>query len=647
MANPTSGNNRPSQPEDILLQRYPRGRSPGGAYAVKDLIVTNALPDIPGGQPSLMLLPTLYSQGVMCSIDQWTDNFPFPGTDPDQLQVYINDVPYGPRIPFSKPLSAHTWPYTFSIPEQDIGEHGEKRLSYEIFTGVGDDEKSGNTRVNIDRLDPNARVLPEAIIFPAWVGLTLTLEALAEHGDVLQLTVPALLDSQEGDRLMVFWGFPNPVAIFAGPVPKTNAPYVVTLTTAQIVAQGPGLKYIAYRYTDRAGNNTSWPPELAMVTVVTEPSPVNLTPPRIPAAPLDLNDAQLGKAEVFLDGYGNAAVGDDIQIDFNGQLITHTLKSLSWPQIVEIPWNVLRDAGGLTEVYEALVRYRVIRSGTPSDYSAMITADVDLTSAGGRPEDPGPVNPDLGLIEVESSQGLINIIGAGDKGNATARFDVYPGARAGHRIQIYWNGIPALTPPYTVTEADETAAQFEITILASVIALGGNGDGIPVWAGLNNGTNNNVIFTLETPVDVFAAELSDIVPIEYPDATPAGGGLFVLTCQEGVTDGIRTKILDPGNLRIGDQVILVWLLYGPDDFFSDIPTVEHTFDPVTVMGDHNVPGHPGELRTIPFPTFIEPVLKGRIESYYLIKKADGVTQGESDPTVVYLTRYKADGTICG
>ena len=612
-----------------------------------DLRVTNALPDIPGGQPTLMRLSTLYSQGVRCEIVQWTDNFPIPGSNPDELQVYINGAPYGPRIPFSKPLSAHTWPYTFSIPEQDIGEHGEKRLSYEIFVGVGSDERSGNTRVTIDRLDPNARVLPEAITFPAWVGDTLTLEGLAEHDDELELTVPGRLDPQEGDLLMVIWGFPNPVSIFNGSVPRTTAPHVITLTTAQIVAQGPGLKYIAYRYTDRAGINTSWPPELAMVTVVTEPFPDNLLPPRIPAAPLDLNDAQLGQAEVFIDGYDNAKVGDDIQIDFNGLIITHTLTSLTWPQRVQIPWDVLRDAGGLTAPYQADVRYRAVRAGSPSAYSATITVDVDLTSAGGTPDDPGPVNPNLDLIEVESSEGLINIIGPGDTGDAIARFDVYAGARAGHRIQIYWNGIPALMPPYTVTLADETAAQFQIPIPASVIALGRNGEGVPVWYALNNGNNNNVILSLETPVDVFAAELTDLAPIEYPDALPAGGGLFVLTCREGIINGIRMKILDPENLRTGDQVILEWVVYGPDDLNSTTITVEHRFDPVTVVGDHNIPGHPGELRTVPFPTFIQPVLKGRIESYYRIIKADGVTQGESDPTVVYLTRYNADGTTCG
>lgn len=637
----------PIQPTDVLLKRHPRGYSPGGAYAVDDLRVVNTLPDVPGGQPNLMRLATLYQQGIQCEIDSWTDTFPVPGSNPDNLQIYINGTPYGARIPFTKPLSAHTWPYTFSIPEQDIGEHGEKRLSYEVFVGVGADERSGNTRVTIDRLDPNARIIPEAIGLPGWVvdGL-ITLEGLAEHGNQLELTVPGRLDPQEGDMGMVFWGFPNPTPIFNTALTRTTAPFILTLTTAQIVAQGGGMKYLAYRYTDRAGNNTSWPPELTPVTVVTDPFPANLQPPHIPEAPLDLTDVQLGRAEVFIDGYDNAQVGDDIQIDFNGLVITYTLPSVSWPQRVPIPWDILRDAGGLDAPYQADVRYRVVRAGSASPYSTTVTVDVDLTSAGGIPEDPGPVNPNLDLIEIESSEGLINEIGPGDTDDATARFAVYPGARAGHRIQIFWKGIPALTPPYIVTSADESAAEFVITIQANVIAMGGNGENLPVWYELNNGVNDNTISSLETPVDVFANQLTDLEPIVFPDALPAGGGLFVLTCDQGVTNGIRTKILDPENLRTGDKVTLVWVVYGPDDLNSTIITVDHAFDPVTVTGDHNVPGHPGELRTVPFQAFIQPVTLGRIEAYYRVLKADGVTQGESDPTVVYLTRRRGDGTIC-
>ncbi|KTC62828.1 hypothetical protein AO262_28180 [Pseudomonas fluorescens ABAC62] len=613
--------------------------------------MTNALADVPDGQPNLMQVSTLYLQGVQCAIDIWLDNFPLPFGIPDELQLYINGVPYGSRISFSKPLASHTWPYTFSIPEQDIGEHGEKRLSYEVFLGTGGSEQSLNTRVTIDRLDPNARLLPEAVIFPDWVNGILTLEKLAAHGDQVEITIPGRIDPQAMDRYLFYWGFPTPTPLLNGILNRTHDALVIILTTAQILSQGPGIKYIGYRYIDRAGNNTSWPSELTLVTVVLEPAPVNLLPPRVPEAPLDLTDVQLNRAEVFIDGYDNARVGDDIQVRFEGPLagliITLTLTSVSFPQRVPIPWDVLRDAGGLDVPYIADVSYRIIRAGAASDYSDTIEVDVDLRSAGGNPADPGPVNPNLDLIEVESSQGLIDEIGPGDTGDATARFGVYAGALAGHRIQIYWKGIEALTPPYIVTAADLAAGQFELTIPASVIAAGGNGEDLPVWYELNNGLNTNVMTSLETPVDVFASQLINLAPIEFPDALPAGGGNFVLSCDQNVTSGIRTKILDPVNLRKDDQIILEWVVYGPNALDSTVVVVNNTFDPVVVVGDHSVPGHPGELFTVPFLVFIEPVVLGRIEARYRVIKADNVTRGESDDTIVYLTRLNAGGGVCG
>lgn len=630
---------------DAFSSYRPHGYSPSGPLVLSDLRVLNTLPNVPGGQVNLMSVRTLYQEGVRCALDMWVDTAPFPGSNPDELQIYINNVPYGERVEFRKPLSTLTWPYTFTITEGEIGEHGLKNLSYEVFTSAGGNDRPATpTPVTIDRLDPNARLISEAPILEDWVGPTLTVEDLAAHGNQLTVTIPGRLDPQVGDLIMVFWGYPTPNPIYNGAVPNNRDPFPVTLTAAQILDQGPGLKYITYRYNDRAGNVTSFPSELTQLMVSTQPSPSNLTPPRVPAAPLDLKDAQQGLAEVFLDGYTNALIGDDVQIEFNGQIILHTLTSPVWPQRVQIPWDVLR-AGGLDAPYSADVRYRVVRDGVPSVYSATITVDVDLTSAGGRPEDPGPVNPDLGLIEVESSQGLINIIGPGDTGDATARFDVYAGAMQGHRIQIYWDGMAALTPAYTVTPDDESATQFELPIPASVIATRGNGRK-DVWYELNNGVNNNVISSLATSVQVDAASVENLEPIRYLDAHPIGGGFFVLTCDQGVTSGIRTTILDTVNLRVGDVVTLHWVVYGPDDLTSDTVVVDHTFPPVTVLGNHNVPGYPGELFTVPFPVFIEPVIAGRIEAYYTVLKADGVTGGTADPTIVYLNRRRADSTIC-
>uniref|UniRef100_UPI001C11E8A9 hypothetical protein n=1 Tax=Vibrio cholerae TaxID=666 RepID=UPI001C11E8A9 len=63
--------------------------------------------------------------------------------------------------------------------------------------------------------------------------------------------------------------------------------------------------------------------------------------------------------------------------------------------------------------------------------------------------------------------------------------------------------------------------------------------------------------------------------------------------------------------------------------------------------DHSNPGHPGELFTVPYPVYIQPVLTGRIEATYHVLKADGVTEGNSDPTIVLMTRRNSDNSVCG
>jgi len=128
---------------------------------------------------------------------------------------------------------------------------------------------------------------------------------------------------------------------------------------------------------------------------------------------------------------------------------------------------------------------------------------------------------------------------------------------------------------------------------------------------------------------------------------PLGDGRFALTCAQGITGGIRTVIKDPANLRVGDQITLHWVIYGPDDFESMVITVDETFPSVTITHDHDTPGHPGELFTVPFPVYIQPVLVGRIEATYHVLKADGVTEGDSTATIVLMTRRQTDNTICG
>lgn len=629
-------------PDSPLLVRPPWARTPVGPLVLNDLRVMNALPSVPNGQPNLMDIRDLYADGVECEIDMWVEILPFEN---DELEIRINNVLYKNRIPFSKPLSAHSWPYRFSIPEDEIGEHGLKNLTYEVFPfGGRPDGPAAPTPVTIDRRDPSAGLRPGAVTLPAWAGQFVTLQDLDDHGGTMEIEVPRRLDPQVGDKLEIYTEFPSDAPLLTiENLPRTTAPAMVSLTKALLEASGGGLKQLNYVYTDRAGNPSRYPSFFQEFTLVTEDLPENLRDPECPEAPLDLLDAQLNRAEIWIREYDNALAGDRVLVEFNTLLLVGVV-NMVWPLRVPIPWDVLRD-GGLDAPYEADVFYNIDRGGVITGPSGTITVDVDLRSAGGRPEDPGPVNPDLDPVEVTSSGGLTNEIGSGDMGDATARFDVYTGATAGHLIQLWWKGLPCYNPPYVVTLADETATEFVLTVPAAVIKAAGNG-AIPTWYTLNNGVNNNVIDSVETTVAVSAFAVDNLLPISYPGALPLGDGRFALTCAQGITGGIRTVIKDPANLRVGDQITLHWVIYGPDDFESMVITVDETFPSVTITHDHDTPGHPGELFTVPFPVYIQPVLVGRIEATYHVLKADGVTEGDSTATIVLMTRRQTDNTIC-
>lgn len=629
-------------PDSPLLVRPPWARTPVGPLLLNDLRVLNAMPDVTDGQPNLMSIDELYANGVECQIDMWTQILPFGN---DELEIRVNNVLHGSRIPFSKPLSAHTWPYSFSIPEDGIGDHGLKNVTYQVFPAGGVvDGPAAPTPVTIDRRDPNAGLRPGSVTPAAWVGSMVTLQDLDANGGVMELTVPRRLDPQVGDKLEIYTTFPSDTPILTvDNLPRTTTPVLVQLTKAQLVSDGGGPKAINFVYTDRAGNQTTYPSSFLEFTLITQDLPDNLLDPECPEAPLDLLDSQLNRAEIWIRQYDNALVGDRVFIEFNSLLIVGDV-DLTWPLKVPIPWDVLRD-GGLNAPYTADVFYSVDRGGLIVGPSATITVDVDLTSAGGRPTDPGPINPDLDPVEITSSEGLINEIGPGDLGDATAQFDAYTGMVAGHLVQLWWKGIPCYDPPYEVTAADVTAGELVLSVPKEVIKQAGNGE-IPTWYTLNNGVNDNVIDSVETPVHVSAFAVDNLARINYPDALVFGSE-FALTCAQGIPNGIRTVIKDAANLRAGDKITLKWVIYGPDDFNSTDITVNHSFPSVDITHDHSNPGHPGELFTVPYPVYIQPVLTGRIEATYHVLKADGVTEGNSDPTIVLMTRRNSDNSICG
>ncbi|TFY96068.1 hypothetical protein DYL61_01180 [Pseudomonas nabeulensis] len=633
----------------VLTEPRSTRRAPrAGSLAAIDVL--NALPDVPGGQPGLMSIETLYLVGLRIEIPRWSPGGGGPFARYG-LEIRINNSLVGPREDLGPNLNAPelVWPRPYTFNQAQLGDHGLKNLTYEVFHGTTSDSSLRAAVVTVDRYDTHARIRPARATLPAWVvNGKVTVELLDVSTNLLTVTCSPRFDPQVGDRLSIFWHYtdPTPIATVTD-LPVNNSPVSVTLDKADILAMESGVYQLAYIYYDRAGNETTFPPYLTEITLTREPSPANLQPPVVPEAPLDREDAQLNRAYVRITGYDNVEIGQQIVVNFNGRMIYATVNNLTFPKDIPIPWADLAS-GGEDAPYTAMVFYAIIANGTASPTSSSISVPVDLTAPGLTPDPggPGPVNPNLGRLTITSAGGLTNEIGPGDTGNATATFAVYTGAVAGDRIQIYWKGIPALTPPYTVTVADETAPQFSIPVPASVIALGGDGVHDVLYS-LNNGTNNNFIDSLPTPVDVKPSPLVDLELLQYPDAqgTGADEDPFFINCDNGITSGIKTKIISPGKLKAGDQVTLVWVIYGPDDFYSSVVVLEHEFPPVTVTLDH-FSGHPGEIFTVPFATYISPVTQGRVEAYYKVLRPSGAP-GESEPSLLYVSRYLLGGGVCG
>lgn len=103
--------------------------------------------------------------------------------------------------------------------------------------------------------------------------------------------------------------------------------------------------------------------------------------------------------------------------------------------------------------------------------------------------------------------------------------------------------------PRTVTQADLDSGTFAVIITAAVIAAGGNELDKKVWYSLTNGVNANVDTSQSTLVDVFASELQNLTPPQFPKSVDAGGGLRSISCKQSVELGIDTSIVDRVNLN--------------------------------------------------------------------------------------------------
>lgn len=635
---------------DPLVNPVPRGLAPRAPRVLADIVVVNALPPEPGLPPNLMKTIVAQTEGLKLQVSEWDDAFPSPAFNPDEYQLYMNGIPYGNRIIRPKPLADLMWPLEIVVDPDSVSNHGDYRLTGEVFLGQGGNEQSGTTVVTVDTVGPVGTVKLEAMKLLGAVDGKVTRESMAANGNKLTFIVPGRLIPRPKDSLSIFRDITDSEPIVKlNDLPVNTLEQQVSVTADEAIALGEGDVHAFFIYSDYS-DNSSLQPKLTPITFVFTPQPGNLSDPAVPEAPLDLRDAQLKLAEVFIFGYDNFKSGQTILIKLGTEMFPYILTiepTATNPAKIEIPWGILSKVYGITAPGTADLSYQVVEGGVASAPSNAISVAADFSSAAGDPDDPGPIRDYLPKIMVESSEGLINEIGPGDNGDATARFNVYMGAAAGHKLQLYWGGIPIFITPHSVTQAEIDSGQFVFTIPATTIAAGGNEQDKPVWYSVTNGVNPNMDTSQATLVDVFASELTNLAPAQFPKSVGADSGVRSISCKQFVELGIDTRIKDAVNLKAGDTIRRFWTLYGEGLTSTNILVDAEILPAIVVTNDHSLPGHNGEEFIADFDTYVKPAILGRIEFYYTVLKADGVTKGEALPTILYLSRRNADNSICG
>lgn len=632
----------------IFASRKAKSYSPGKAPILMPAEITNALPNVAGGQNNLLHRDTLFAEGAKLEIPLWDNNAEIPMTF-DRMVVYINNVPRNPILLEGPIATRYTWPYELVIPENELGAAEVKSVRYEVtYATAGMDTSMTSSQFTVVRSDPNGGVAPAAIMLPTWVtsnNNTVSKEGLAANGDMLTMAFTPPIDRNIGDTYDFYLSFFDTAPFKSGPV-SISGPVTVAVTAAELEARGAGDYYLTFTYTNRAGFPS---PKAILVPVRVSllPAPGPLQDPLVSADPLTRKEKYENNANIIIRSFTNARVGDKLQILFNTRLIEYPLTDTVFDKVVEIPWEVLRF-GGLDAPYIADVKYRAVRDDVPTPYSATVSAEVDLTAAGGDPDNPGPVNDKLAHIQLNSSEGEVNEIVHPDNvgEDATLTFSTYTNVALGHQVQVYYDGMAVLNPAHTVVQADIDRGNFELTLLWSFIDAGKNGDKI-LYYELNNNSNATIVRSIATTVKVSLFAIENLLGINFTESVPLGPYRSI-SCLQKPQNGILIDLKDPVNIKAGDKIKIHWLGFGPDDYFSTtpLPATAGEFD-IDVTSDHSNPGHPGETLRVPFSPYIQPVKKGSIEVYYELFKPDGITKGKSDTSHCLLTRYEGDGSNCG
>lgn len=275
-------------------------------------IVPLMLADVPGGQQNLLPRSAL-TRPLRVEVPLW------PGSDPEKgeetVRLYWDDVEIATRS-WTAPIPPQD--LLFDVPVQYLDE-GRPVLRYEVVLFNGTPGNSAPLTLTIDLTAPDLATPDDRLQFdPQVIANGVTVEYLENNGDQLQALLPDYTSPMVGDRIHYYWDrqpgaddlADEKVLVLA----DLGKPLQLVFAGDLIRDRGDGDRYLHYRITDRAGNQ-SRASVVVTLAVKAVPPPRVLSWPELPKASgsgetvvLDLN-ALRGELQALIPD--DAGVGSE------------------------------------------------------------------------------------------------------------------------------------------------------------------------------------------------------------------------------------------------------------------------------------------------------------------------------------------------
>lgn len=217
------------------------------------------IPNIDGGEHNLLHKNQLRND-LRIEFDLWAFSEPTP-SGPDMLELFLDD-----RV---APVATRTWDAPIQadqlfimLDKAYLTSEGPHQLYYRVTLGISGTQSDSDVfgfHVDATRADLNDD--DERLIFPPDASTEITARYLELHDDQVVAVVPDYYSVRVGDRVTPYWE-QAPVGSLALPektlgLEDLGKPIALVFTGTQIRRLGDGLRYVTYRVTDRAGNESN------------------------------------------------------------------------------------------------------------------------------------------------------------------------------------------------------------------------------------------------------------------------------------------------------------------------------------------------------------------------------------------------------